>query len=57
LSGISLLHESRFRLRSHRSFLAYQQLYSVQIIHLQFENQFFAQRVALEQAVGSPLPN
>jgi len=27
------------------------------IINLQFENQFFAQRVALEQTVGSPLPN
>jgi len=36
---------------------AYQQLYSLQIIYLQFENQYLAQRVALEQTVGSPLPN
>ena len=36
---------------------AYQQLYSVQIIYLQFENQYLAQRVALEQTVGSPPPN
>ena len=36
---------------------AYQQLYVVQVIYLQFENQFLAQRVALEQTVESPLPN
>jgi outer membrane protein TolC len=36
---------------------AYQQLYAVQVTYLQFENQFLAQRVALEQTVGSPLPN
>jgi cobalt-zinc-cadmium efflux system outer membrane protein len=36
---------------------AYQQLYAAQVTYLQFENQYLAQRVALEQTVGSPLPN
>lgn len=35
---------------------AYQQLYSLQVTHLQFENQFLAQKVALEQTIGAPLP-
>jgi outer membrane protein TolC len=35
----------------------YQQLYAAQVTYLQFENQCLAQRVALEQTVGSPLPN
>lgn len=34
---------------------AYQQLYGVQVAYLQLENQFLAQRVALEQTVGAPL--
>lgn len=36
---------------------AYQQLYTVQVTYLQFENQFLSQKVALEQTVGSLLPN
>lgn len=36
--------------------IAYQQLYNLQVAYLQFENQFLAQRVALERTVGSPLP-
>jgi outer membrane protein TolC len=36
---------------------AYQQLYAVQVTYLQFENQYLAQKVALEQTVRSPLPN
>jgi outer membrane protein, heavy metal efflux system len=35
---------------------SYQQLYTLQIVHLQFENQHLAQRVAIEQTVGSLLP-
>ncbi|HYB91160.1 MAG TPA: TolC family protein [Candidatus Binataceae bacterium] len=35
---------------------AYQQLYSLQVSHLQLQNQFLAQKVAIEQTVGSPLP-
>jgi outer membrane protein TolC len=36
---------------------AYQQLYTAKVTYLQFENQYLAQKVALEQTVGSPLPN
>lgn len=36
---------------------AYQQLYSLRVGQLQLSNQFFAQRVALEQTVGAPLPH
>jgi outer membrane protein TolC len=35
---------------------SYQQLYTLQIAGLQFENQYLAQRVALEQTIGAPLP-
>jgi outer membrane protein TolC len=35
---------------------SYQQLYGLQVARLQFENQFLAQRVAIEQTVGAPLP-
>ena len=35
---------------------AYQQLYTLQVAYLQLENQFLAQKVALEQTIGSPLP-
>ncbi len=36
---------------------AFQQLYIVQVAYPRFENQFLAHRVALQQTVGSPLPN
>jgi outer membrane protein TolC len=35
---------------------SYQQLYGLQVARLQFENQYFPQRVAFEQTVGAPLP-
>jgi hypothetical protein len=34
---------------------SYQQLYATQIAQLQFENQYLAQKVALEQTIGAPL--
>ena len=34
---------------------SYQQLYALQISQLQFENQYLAQKVALEQTIGAPL--
>ena len=35
----------------------YRQLYVVRVTYLQFEKQFLAQRVALEQTEEPPLPN
>ena len=35
---------------------SYQQLYTLQIARLQFDNQCLAQRVALEQTIAAPLP-
>jgi len=35
---------------------SYQQLYGLQVAELQFDNQYLAQRVALEQTIGAPLP-
>jgi outer membrane protein, heavy metal efflux system len=36
--------------------IAYQQVYALRIAMLQLSNQFLAQRVALEQTIGAPLP-